>query len=107
MTHEDLKQIGIFCTAQINAAAAADADTARYIYNCLKLFYSGNYGMIGAEDTAYNNADLQDGHGHILGRYERRGILEHDIYIESHVNADKPLEAIDYNNTMIMYVDER
>ena len=77
-----------------------------YIIECLNRFWAGDYGLIDAEDTAANNADLAAGDGHILARYEGKHKLEGDFYIEAHFYAPM-LNDIDYTNTVIMYPHER
>lgn len=105
MTFEDLRGFPVLMTKGI-AAACEDGKTKEYIIDCLARFYSGDYGLIGAEDAEYNNADLKEGYGHILARYEPKNALESDIYIESHFDADN-LNDIDFTQTMIMYSNER
>ena len=105
MTFEDLKKIPTLQTRSI-AEAAKDPETALYIIECLNKFWAGNYGLICAEDTAANNADLEAGEGHILAKYPQKGKLTSDFYIEAHFYAPM-LNDIDYTNTMIMYPYER
>lgn len=105
MTLQDIKKIGIYQTRTIAAVCERSPDTANYICRCLDRFFSGDYGEICAEDTQYNNADLEAGEGHILARYKADFNLDRDIYIETHFSESVP--GIDANNTMIMYCDER
>lgn len=107
MTLDNLRELHPYITATLNAAAAEDENTAGYIYNCLQRFYNGDYGTVCQQDTDANNADLQDGHGHILARYEQRDKLTGDIYIEAHIDRDYSILDIDYNNLIIMYCFER
>jgi len=105
MTLEDLKKLPLLHTRAI-AAAAADEETFYYLLECLNAFYSGNYGEICEEDTAYNNEDLAEGAGHVLARYKAKGKLTGDIYIEAHFDKDH-LNDINYSQTLIMYPSER
>lgn len=105
MTLEDLKKQDLLQTRSIAEACKDSPETLEYIISCLARFFSGDYGEIGEEDTAYNNQDLKEGEGHILARYKARHALESDIYIEAHFSESIP--GIDANNTMIMYCNER
>lgn len=107
MTLEDLKRISVFQTRTIAEVCKRSPETHLYIVECLQRFYKGDYGEIGKEDTAANNSDLLEGYGHVLARYKARHALESDIYIESHFDAEVDNTEIDYNNTMICYVNER
>ena len=106
MTLDDLKKIQVFQTRTI-AEACKDAHTLQYVVSCLQRFYKGDYGEICAEDAGYNNEELADGYGHVLARYKPAGTLTDDIYIEAHFSVDVDISDVDYNNTMIMYCDER
>ena len=105
MTLEDIKKQDLLQTRSIAEACKGSQETHAYIIECLNRFFSGDYGEIGEEDTAYNNEDLRGGEGHILARYKARFALESDIYIEAHFSESIP--GIDANNTMIMYCNER
>lgn len=107
MTLEDLKRISVFQTRTIAEVCKRSPETHAYIVECLQRFYKGDYGEIGQEDTAANNSDLLEGCGHVLARYKAKHALESDIYIESHFDAEVDNTEIDYNNTMICYVNER
>lgn len=107
MTLEDLKRISVFQTRTIAEICKRSPETHAYIVECLQRFYKGDYGEIGQEDTAANNSDLSYGCGHVLARYKAKHALESDIYIESHFDAEVDNTEIDYNNTMICYVNER
>lgn len=76
MTLEDLKKQDLLQTRSIAEACKDSPETLEYIISCLARFFSGDYGEIGEEDTAYNNQDLQEGEGHILARYKARHALE-------------------------------
>lgn len=104
MTLDDVKKITVLQTRTI-AAACKDPDTHNYVVECLKRFYSGDYGEICSQDTAYNNQDLESGAGHILARYKPAHRLDGDIYIECHFDENE--SGVDWNNTMIMYCSER
>lgn len=104
MTLEDLKQLPLLQTATI-AEAVKDEATLFYVISCVNRFYSGDYGEVCKEDIDSNNYDLSTGYGHVLARYKASGRLERDIYIESHF--DKDLTGTEYNNTLIMYPEER
>lgn len=106
MILDDLKKIKVFQTRTI-AEACKDVQTLAYVSDCLSRFYKGDYGEICAEDTGYNNTELDEGFGHVLARYKAKHGLTEDIYIDSHFSADMPLSELDYNNTMIMYCSER
>lgn len=107
MTLEDLKKITVLQTRTIAETCKRSPDTHTYIVQCLTRFYKGDYGEICDEDTAANNSELDEGYGHVLARYKARHALESDIYIETHFDADMNNTEIDYNNTMIMYCNER
>jgi len=107
MTLEDLKKISVFQTRTIAEVCKRSPETHAYIVECLQRFYKGDYGEIGTYDTAANNGDLFHGFGHVLARYKAKHALESDIYIESHFDAEVDNTEIDYNNTMICYVNER
>lgn len=107
MTLEDLKRISVFQTRTIAEVCKRSPETHAYIVECLQRFYNGDYGEIGIEDTVANNSDLFHGFGHVLARYKAKHALESDIYIESHFDAEFDNTEIDYNNTMIMYCNER
>lgn len=104
MTLQDVKKLPLMQTRSI-AEACKDKSTLAYIYTCLDRFYSGDYGEVPAEDTEYNNQDLQAGEGHILARYVQNYCLRDDIYIEAHFSQEVP--GVDANNTLIMYPSER
>ena len=103
MTLKDVQQLPVFQTSAVSFAGQ-DPETHNYIVDCLLDLYGGNYGEVGAEDTASNNADLAAGSGHILARYKQRHKLTNDIYINADFCADMPGE--DSNHIMVMYVDE-
>lgn len=105
MTLEDLRKLDVFQTRTIAAACEDNPETHNYIVSCLERFYSGDYGEIDAEDTAYNNQDLEAGEGHVLARYKEKYNLDGDFYIEAHFSAT--VAGIDANNVMIMYPMER
>ena len=105
MTLEDLKRIPLMQTRSIAASSKGSPETHAYIIDCVKRFYSGDYGEVGQEDTDANNSDLETGEGHILARYKGMYTLDSDIYIESHFSESVP--GIDANNTLIMYCNER
>lgn len=107
MTLDDLKKIKVFQTRTIAEACKRDIQTLAYVSDCLNRFYKGDYGEICAEDTEANNTELDEGFGHVLARYKARHALESDIYIETHFSADMDISELDYNNTMIMYCNER
>lgn len=104
MTLSDIQQIKVLQTRAI-AAACTDEKTLFYVIDCLNRFYSGDYGEICAQDVECNNQDLAAGAGHILARYKPMYELASSIYIECHF--DEAIQGIDYNNTMIMYCNER
>ena len=106
MTLKDLMKLPLLQTATIADICARDEKTTIYILECLKRFYSGDYGEICEEDTAANNSDLEAGFGHVLARYKKAEGLKGDIYIESHFDRDN-LENVDYSQTVIMYPNER
>ena len=103
MTLKDIQQLPVHQTAAV-AFAGKDPETHNYIIDCLLDLYGGDYGMIGPEDTGYNNAELAAGEGHILARYKANHKLTNDIYINAVFSASMP--GLDSNNIMIMYVDE-
>lgn len=105
MKLEDLQKIDLFQTRTIAEACQRKPEIHAYIMQCLARFFRGDYGAIGPEDTAYNNADLEAGEGHVLARYKARPGMEEDIYIEAHFSEEVP--GIDANNIMIMYCSER
>ena len=106
MTLDDLRKIRALQTRSI-AEACKDVHTLAYVSDCLNRFYQGDYGEICAEDTAANNEELAAGYGHVLARYKPFGALRDDIYIEAHFSANVDISDVDYNNTMIMYCNER
>lgn len=110
MTLADIRKIDLLQTRSIADACRQDkeggAETLAYIIKCLNRFYTGDYGEVPPEDTEANNSDLAEGYGHILARYKQAHNLTGDIYIECHFDKDHA-GNIDYNNTMIMYPDER
>lgn len=106
MTLDDLKKIKVFQTRTI-AEACKDEHTLAYVVSCLQRFYHGDYGEICDEDAGYNNEELADGYGHVLARYKAKHSLTEDIYIEAHFSVNVDISDVDYNNTMIMYCDER
>jgi hypothetical protein len=102
----DIQKLPLLQTRTIAEVCKRDADTHNYIVDCIKRFYSGDYGTIPPEDTEANNWDLQNGCGHILARYPSKYNLQGDIYIEAHFDED--LQGnIDANNTLVMYRSER
>ena len=105
MTLANIQQQPLLQTRTIAEAYKDSPETHAYIMQCLTRFFSWDYGEVGQEDTAYNNADLEAGEGHILARYKASGNLAEDIYIEAHFSESIP--GIDANNTMIMYCYER
>lgn len=106
MTLEQLQSIPILQTASISEAAKRDPATHAYIVECLQRFFAGDYGEVPAEDVDANNADLEQGDGHILARYKKAFRLDTDIYIEAHFYYEA-LDDIDYTNIVIMYPFER
>ena len=105
MTLSDIKTLPLLQTRTI-AQAAEDPDTHAYIVECLLRFLNGDYGLICAEDTDANNADLAAGCGHILAKYAGKYELTGDIYIEAHFDSEH-MADIDYSQIMIMYPAER
>ena len=105
MTLENVRQLPLYQTRGIADSCQDSPETLQYILQCLKRFYSGDYGKICQQDTEANNADLRAGEGHILARYRAAHNLESDIYIEAHFSESVP--GLDANNTMIMYCGER
>lgn len=106
MTLKELQSLPLYMSRGINAAII-NADTFRYIQECLREYYSGNYGEVPPEDVELNNADLASGTGHVLARYPAKHSLKEDIYIESHFYDAQPLSDLNYNNTVVCYVSER
>ena len=105
MTLQDIEKNDLLQTRSIAEDTKNSIETKQYIYNCIKRFFSGDYGEIPEEDIIYNNADLENGEGHILARYKARYNLKNDIYIESYFSNEMP--GIETNHTMIMYCEER
>lgn len=106
MTLEDIKALPVLQTRGIAAAEATDdGQTHNYIVDCLLRLYAGDYGIIPAEDTEANNAELAEGCGRIVARYEKRNALTEDIYIISAFDIEMP-DVIDANHTMIMLCSE-
>lgn len=103
MTLNDIQRLPVHQTAAVGFAGE-DPETHNYIVDCLLDLFGGNYGMISADDTESNNADMAAGEGHILARYEQKHKLTNDIYINAVFSASTP--GLDSNNIMIMYVDE-
>lgn len=106
MTLEDIKKLPVLQTRGIAAAEAADrGQTHNYIVYCLNRLYIGDYGKIPAEDTEANNAELAEGCGRIVARYEKRQALTEDIYIIAAFDEEIP-DSIDANHVMIMLCSE-
>jgi hypothetical protein len=105
MTLEDLANIPVYQTAQISEVCARDPDTLAYITNCLIECHGGNFGIVPPEDTAANMKELEAGAGHVLARYKKAHGLRTDVYINIYFDKDEP-DNVDYNNALIMYVDE-
>lgn len=105
MKLNDLRELPLLQTKAIANAYAGDAETFRYITECLGRFYKGDYGEVPEEDTEANNNDLRVGEGHVLARYEGKYMLDSNIYIEACFSDSTP--GIDANHVMIMYCSER
>lgn len=88
------------------ATAAAEIPAARdYILQCVRRFYSGDYGAIPPEDIAENNAELAAGEGRILARYEAGQGLKENIFVIAYFSERHP-ESDDYNYTSICYTSD-
>ena len=106
MTLQDIKKIKTFLTRGIGADFEENLENRLYISDCVNRMYNGDYGTMPAEDIEQNNRELEDGIGRIVCRYEKKGTLTNDFYIIASFNENMPLEELDYNNIMVMYVDE-
>ena len=104
MTLEDIKALPVYQTRSI-AKAAEDPDTLKYLFSCMAMLYSGNYGIVPAEDTDANNQELKTGAGRIVARYKAAEKLENDIYIISDFCAGDP-DNQEANHTTILYCNE-
>lgn len=102
MTLDDITKIPVLQTRHLAEDANEDPETLKYIVDCLLSCYTGDYGTVPPEDVEANNADLEEGYGHILARYKAKYKLTEDIYINIHFDRDH-LDDVDYTNTMIMY----
>lgn len=105
MQLSDLSNLPVLQTAGI-AQACEDPNTLQYLQACLSRFMQGDYGLIGQEGIDANNADLAEGEGHILARYEQAGKLTEHINIEARFHIDK-LESIDNSYIIMMYPHEQ
>ena len=103
MTIKDVLRLPLLQTRSI-AEDCKTLETYTYITSCLKRMMSGDYGKIGQEDTNANNAELLEGEGKILARYEKRYELTEDIYIIAYFSQS--MQGIDSNHVIIMYVNE-
>lgn len=103
MKLEALRAIDLLQTRTIAEACKKDY-TRRYVLDCVERFYNGDFGTVPEEDTAANMADLEAGTGRIVARYPARDGLDDDIYIISYFAEDHP--GIDFNNTLVQYVNE-
>lgn len=106
MTLEDIKRLPVMQTRGAAADSSHDdGQTHNYIVDCLMRLYAGDYGKIPQEDTDANNAELADGEGRIVARYEQAHGLTEDIYIIATFSASMP-DVIDANHIMIMLCGE-
>ena len=106
MTLEKLREFPTFQTAAINdAVSRGDWQTYSYIVKCLWRCIAGDYGLVGAEIAAANNAEVKAGSGRVRARYEKQHELTEDIYIIADFSEAMP-ESIDANHMTIMYCSE-
>lgn len=108
MTSGDLRAVRLFQTRGIADACSGEGGDATfsYVMQCLGRFYGGDYGEVSENDTAANNSDLKNGHGHVLAIYKTAHNLTDDIFIEAHIDMDRP-GNIECNHVMVMYPSER
>ena len=103
MTLKDVLKLPLLQTRSI-AEDCKTIETYTYIVNCCKRMMCGDYGKICQEDTNANNAELLEGEGKILARYEKRYELTEDIYIIAYFSQS--MQGIDSNHVIVMYVTE-
>ena len=103
MTLEQISKNEIVATAGV-AGAIRDARTLEYVNDCLKRLFSGDYGMIPAEDAEANAAEIRTGQGRIIGRYEQAHGLKDNILIIAYFSDT--YKGIDYNYTTVLYPSE-
>ena len=84
------KPYKIFITRTVNEAVAESEEMAEAVYKAAERFAAGDWGDLGQEDKEYNDADLANRDGHVLGKY---ATPQGDIYInlifdEPSINSD-------------------
>ena len=104
MKPADLARITIVQTPAI-AQATADPDTMQYVQRCLFRCFSGDWGIVPAQDAETNNAELATGEGRILAAYPQQGKLTGKIWIIAYFSESRP-EDVNCNYTTILYPEE-
>lgn len=104
MTLAEIAKNPIVSTAALAETMQHNDKVFSYISDCLRKFYSGDYGVTPAEDIAANNAELAAGTGRAIGHYRALPKMEDDIFIIAVFDASTPGE--DSNNTCVMYCSE-
>lgn len=106
MTLKDLQKLETLQSRGVNADTARDPRTLKYLQDCIRAFYAGDFGEIPPEDVQANLEDIQAGTGHCYARYKQYGTLTADLIIEAMFSEDYPGD-INYNYVMLCYLMER
>lgn len=104
MTRLELQTLPLFQSKGIIEDAVTN-NTLAYIWQCLTLCYSGDYGKVSPETAAANNRALESGEGNIIARYPEAYDFREDLLIEFIFSAANPGD--EHNHGIIMYCSER
>ena len=104
MLIRDLSELELYTSREITQVNE-DKETHPYLVECLRRFYTGDFGALEEDDIRANLTELREGEGHVLARYEKKHNLRNDIYVEAIFSESRP--GGDFNKCLVMYVDER
>ena len=88
----------LYMTKSVNNAVADNEDVAKAVYDAVRRFGAGDWGLVPDEDKQANDIDLQNRDGHVLARYDTPS---GDIYIN--LTFDDP--SINSDVAMIMFCE--
>lgn len=104
MKIQELALLPLMQTEEILNAISNKA-THDYMCECLRRFYSGDFGSIPEEYKRQNAINLERGEGGALGRYPAAENLREDIYINGAFNVNYPGD-ISYNFVLVLFCTE-
>lgn len=105
ITLEDLKKIPITYSEGITEACK-DEQTKAYVEECIRKFFSGNYGDVPERTTEINNHYLELGDGYLKAAYSKAYKLEYHIEIEANFYYQN-MENREQTYILVMYPTEK